>query len=116
MKNPVRGKRKKRPRKRRNRGDGAGNCYSRMHRSEGRWRARFALPDHAKQKKPADPESAGEEKIQSLPEASHTSSRDKVSADATENCQTPFRFSPCQPHDAASSHRYRGGSNRLQKS
>ena len=47
----------------------------------------------------------------------HTlASRNQLISHATENRQTPFRFSPRQPHDAAAPHRHRDRSDRLQES
>ena len=55
---------------------GAGNHHSRMHGSEGRRQAGFALHEHAQQEEPAHAEPAREKEIQSVPEAAHAPSRD----------------------------------------
>src|SRR3954451_3961585 len=57
---------------------GAGNYHSRMHGSEGSWRAGFALHEHAEQEEPAHAKPSREEEIQSVSEAAHAPPRDSL--------------------------------------
>src|SRR5437588_9052013 len=108
-------KRRRRPNPR-NSSDGTGNCHSRMHRSESARQTSFALHDQTEQKKSAHPEPAREKEIQSLFAEAHASSRNQVTLDATEDRQTPFRFSPRQSRHAPAQDRHLDRSDRLQKS
>src|SRR5450432_1297113 len=91
MKKPAKVRKKRRLRRPRNNEHGPGNHYSRMHRSEGRRRACFALYDDPQQEKPADAESAGKEKIQSFHEAAHTPPGDQIKCNQRPpNAAPPF--------------------------
>src|SRR5436305_5259242 len=108
-------KRRRRPNPR-NSSDGTGNHHSRMHRSESARQTGFALHVFSEQEKSAHPEPAREKEIQSVFAKAHASSRNQVTLDATEDRQTPFRFSPRQPRHAPAQDRHLDRSDRLQKS
>src|SRR6266513_2926976 len=113
----ARAKKKPRPRrKRKSNDDGPGNCHPRMHRSESARQTRVALHDQAKQEKPADTEPAREKEIQSVFAEAHASSRNQITFHATQDRQTPFRFSPRQSRHAPAPDRHLDRSDRLQKS
>src|SRR4051794_27980880 len=118
MKKVAKARKKRSPsRKRRSETNrhGPGNYHPRMHRSEGAWQTGLALHVFAKQKKPAHAQPAREEKIQSIFEEAHASPRNKVTLHATQDRQTPFRFSPRQSHHAPAQDRHLDRSDRLQK-
>src|SRR6266513_6266514 len=102
----VRKKKRRRRPKPRNSDDGPGNCHPRMHRSESFGQTGFALHDQAKQEKPADTEPAREKEIQSVFAEAHASSRNQITFHATQDRQTPFRFSPRQSRHAPTPDRY----------
>src|SRR6266567_313752 len=81
-------KRRRRPNPR-NSSDGTGNHHPRMHRSESARQTGFAK--------------------------AHASSRNQVTVDATQDRQTPFRFSPRQSRHAPAQDRHLDRSDRLQK-
>src|SRR5437879_4596203 len=101
---------KKRKRRRlpnpRNSGDGTGNYHPRVHRSESARQTGFALHEQAKQEKSAHTEPAREKEIQSVFAEAHTSSRDQITVDATQDRQTPFRISTRQPRHAPAQDRH----------
>src|SRR5881227_3900844 len=107
-------KRRRRPSPR-NSGDGTGNCHSRMHRSESARQTGFALHDQAEQKESAHAEPPREKEIQSVFAEAHTSSRDQITANATQDRQAPFRISPRQSRHAPAPDRHLDRSDRLQK-
>src|SRR5438132_5189566 len=108
-------KRRRRPNPR-NSSDGTGNHHSRMHRSESARQTGFALHVFSEQKNSAHAEPAREKEIQSVFAKAHASSRNQVTLDATEDRQTPFRFSPRQSRHAPAQDRHLDRSDRLQKS
>src|SRR5438046_10619915 len=118
MTKAAKAKRKKQRRrpKPRNSSDGPGNCHPRMHRSEGFGQTGFALHDQAEQKKSAHAEPAREKEIQSVFAKAHASSRNQIIINATQDRQTPFRFSPRQSRHAPAQDRHLDRSDRLQKS
>src|SRR5947208_87464 len=107
-------KRRRRPSPR-NSGDGPGNCHSRMHRSESARQTGFALYDQAEQKESAHAEPPREKEIQSVFAEAHASSRDQITANATQDRQAPFRISPRQSRHAPAPDRHLDRSDRLQK-
>src|SRR5437588_12665831 len=109
----VRKKKRRRPPKPRSSNDGPGNCHPRMHRSESARQTGFALHDQAEQEKPADAEPAREKEIQSIFAKTHASSRNQITFHATQDRQTPFRFSPRQSRHAAAQDRHLDRSDRL---
>src|SRR6266404_3706667 len=111
----VRKKKRRRRPNPRNSGDGAGNHHSRMHRSESARQTGFALHVFSEQEKSAHAEPAREKEIQSVFAKAHASSRNQVTVDATQDRQTPFRFSPRQSRHAPTQDRHLDRSDRLQK-
>src|SRR4029077_21014815 len=98
-------KRRRRPNPR-NSSDGAGNYHPRMHRSESARQTGFALHVFSKQEKSAHVEPALQKEIQSVLAKAHASSRNQVTVDATQDRQTPFRFSPRQSRHAPAQDRH----------
>src|SRR3954466_12316493 len=86
---------------------GAGNHHSGMHGSEGARATGLSLYEHPEQEEPADAESSRKKEIQSVPKAAYPPSRNEVTSHATQDSQTPFRFPPRQPDDAAPANRHR---------
>src|ERR1700738_4698988 len=111
----VKKKKQHRRPKPRNRSDGARNYHPRMHRSESARQTGFALHVFSEQEKSAHAEPAREKEIQSVFAEAHASSRNQVTLDATQDRQTPFRFSPRQSRHAPAQDRHLDRSDRLQK-
>jgi len=87
-----------------------------MHRGESARETAFAVYDHAEQEKPAHPQPAREKEIQSIFKAAYVAPRNEIILDGTQDRQTPFRISSCEPHHAAPPDRHRHRGNRLQES